>query len=237
MPTTLVGLVLFIALLAPGLTYISLRRPHRPIERVSALRETSAIATRSLVCDGLALAAFGLLRASFPHATPDVGQLVRHRDVYLKEHYLSVGMWASGLLLGACFLGLLGSRVASTARIKTISRSATFRKIWPLGRVRTEPAWWVMFEGEEVPAGTRIHVGCQIDDGSYLAGYLYSFSPDSDETEDRELTLTGDISFRPPGATSQPQPLGVGGVIVSARHISYLTVSYVERALGRSPAN
>jgi hypothetical protein len=66
-----------------------------------------------------------------------------------------------------------------------------------------------------------------LDDGSYLGGWVLTYSPDSDETADRELTLSGPVTYRSPTG-QEAMDLGVSAVAVSARRIQYLTVSYLE---------
>jgi hypothetical protein len=75
----------------------------------------------------------------------------------------------------------------------------------------------------------QVYVGAQLDDGTYLAGWVLSYSPNSDETADRELTLSGPISFRSPTADVVSE-LDVGAIALSARRIQYLTVSYLDPA-------
>jgi hypothetical protein len=101
----------------------------------------------------------------------------------------------------------------------------------PRGSAQTPPreheaylsGWSLLFS--EHP-GARLHIGCLLDDGSYVAGRLRSFSRAAEDVEDRELTLTGPILYRASnGQTTSPLP-DVGAAAVSARHLVLLTVSY-----------
>lgn len=73
--------------------------------------------------------------------------------------------------------------------------------------------------------------GVTLEDGTYLGGYVLSYSPDSKETADRELTLSGPINFRAPDSNDDGEGtrLEVGAIAISARRINYLTVSYITR--------
>lgn len=73
-----------------------------------------------------------------------------------------------------------------------------------------------------------MHVG--LEDGTYLGGWVNSYSPDSDETADPELTLAGPITFRG-SEDDEPSDLGVSAVSISARRPSYLTVTYVAKGV------
>jgi len=222
-PTTLVGLVLFVVLLAPGLTFVVRRAVTQPVQKLSVLRETAGLVLRSLVCDALTLLLFGGIRAVAPKSTPDAGALVEPDSLYLRQHYYYVLLWAGGLLLMACVMALTAARLQTTAAVGRITGSRPVRWLVPEASVTTEPAWWVLFNAQ--PA-SRCYVGCTLDDGTYLAGFLYTYSPDSDETADRELTLTGPIEYRVAGSASAVE-LSVGAIAISARKIQYLTVSYL----------
>jgi Family of unknown function (DUF6338) len=83
-------------------------------------------------------------------------------------------------------------------------------------------AWWLLFTANP---DSRIHVGCLLDDGSYVAGILRSFNQASDDVQDRELMLTGPISYRVPGAPQTTELPGVGAAAVNARRLQLIMVS------------
>lgn len=228
MPNTLIGLLIFVLLLAPGFTYSSYRSRSRPVEKPTALQELSGIALRSVFYNGVALAIFAIVRIRFPHATPDVGALIRRPNAYAVEHYGQLALWGSGLLGLACLLALLAALVASSDKVNP---PWGFGWLFPRGSVGAEPAWWVLFEAHPED---QVYVGCVLEDGSYLGGWVNSYSPDSDETPDRELTLAGPITYRG-SDDDEPADLGVSAVAVSARRLSYLTVTYVPPPTSEQP--
>lgn len=221
MPTTLIGLLIFVVLLAPGLTYSTFRATSRPVVKPTALQEVSGIVLRSAIFDGLALGLFALLRISRPAMTPDVGELIRAPGKHFTEHYASIALWGTGLLALACLMALCAARLADNGTVMTAFDAVGLS---PQGRSRQEPAWWVLFEG--APDGSLVYAGCTLEDGTYLGGWVNSYSPDSDETADRELTLASPIQYRAPGDDGV-QDLPVSAVSVSARRLSHLTVTYV----------
>ena len=226
MPNTALGLLIFIVLLAPGLTYNAYRAASTPVDKSTALRELGSIALRSVACDLVALALFGLLHQLRPAWTPNVGALIRRPGSYARQEYDTLFWWGVGLLAFACLLALLAAQIAASDWWARATGSQALSWLTPRGGVTTESAWWFLFR--EVP-GTRVYAGCTLDDGTYLGGYILSYSPDSDETENRELVLTGPVAFRGPKAEDEIA-LEVGAVTVSARRLQYLTVSYLPAA-------
>lgn len=221
MPTTVIGLLIFLVLLAPGLTYSTFRASSRPVVKPTALQEVSGIALRSAIFDGLALGVFAVLRTARPEATPDVGALIRTPDEYFREHYAQVTLWGTGLMALACIMALWAARVADHAGLIGALEKLGLS---PQGRSSQEPAWWVLFEG--APEDSIVYAGCTLEDGTYFGGWVNSYSPDSDETADRELTLASPIQYRAAGA-AVVEDLAVSAVSISARRLSYLTVTYV----------
>nr|WP_270890033.1 DUF6338 family protein [Streptomyces sp. DHE17-7] len=79
------------------------------------------------------------------------------------------------------------------------------------------------------PGAECAYVGCELVDGSYLAGVLKHFAHQAEETGDRELALAPPLQYRPhAGAPARPLT-GHQLVSVSARQIKFLTVTYLDR--------
>jgi hypothetical protein len=226
MPTTAVGLILFVALLAPGLSFSAYRAVNVPVQKLSALRELGGVALRSTICDIFALASFGVVRVASPSHTPDIGRLARDPASYIHADLAYLFWWAIVVLAWACATAVGAALFASSVRARQWGKRRPFSWFTPRGGVSADPAWWVLFQ--QYP-DKLVYAGAVLDDGSYLGGWVLSYSPDSDETADRELTLSGPISYRSPTEDAVVD-LGVGAVAVSARRIQYLTVSYVEPA-------
>ncbi|MTD57549.1 DUF6338 family protein [Amycolatopsis pithecellobii] len=207
MPTTLVGLLVFLVLLVPGFAY-TLRRERVASSRdVSVFRETIELAFVSVAADAVVLGLFALLRTIVPSWTPDIRQLLREPGRYGIDHLGSVTAWAAGLLAAASGLALLAA-------------SPRFRR-------REHEAYtsgWTLLFGEH--PGARIYVGCLLDDGSYVTGRLRTYSRASEDDQDRDLTLTGPISYRAPGETKSEVLPDVGAAAISARRLTLLTVTY-----------
>jgi Family of unknown function (DUF6338) len=223
MPTTLLGLAIALTFLLPGMCYQFRHRGVNPVSKnVSPVRETSVLIALSLVSNALSLSLFALVKPILPPQTPDVVPLLRDGTTYWHAHTVDLLQWGGLTLALACLIAVVLAAVAENA-YGLVTRLPGVE--WLLRRsVRTEPAWWLMFTEYR---DKHVYVGCELTDGAYLGGLLYTFSPDSDETEDRELTLTGEVIYRSSG-DEEEHLLNTGGVIVSARSIRFLTVSYLD---------
>jgi len=227
MPTTLVGLLLFVVVLTPGFCYL-LRQEHaRGARTVSPFRETVTLVVISLGCVAAIGATFGIVRILIPGHTPDVGAFVRHPADYARAQYASLAWWGLGLLTAACLLGVaLASTEIGTKTAAAIRRIPGLRRLAPPANpVTFNSAWWRLFHQHE---DCLIHVGCHLDDGSFVSGWLLSYAADYDETGDRELTLSAPVFFRPAGERDGNNLEGVGAIAISARRIVSLLVSYVD---------
>lgn len=218
MPTTVLGVLLFVVLLAPGLAHTLVKERRSPRQGFSAFRETVSLVLISIVANTICLLLFFLAHAIAPGIL-DVTAFLRDPSGYAAVHYVRLTLWIV-VLLGTATAG------AAIAATKSLQRVA--------GALRRRPAageheaylsaWWLLFTAN---SGSRVHVGCLLDDGSYVAGMLRSFNQAGDDVQDRELTLTGPVTYRPPGASQATELPGVGAVAVSARQLQLLMVSYL----------
>lgn len=94
------------------------------------------------------------------------------------------------------------------------------------GPIRFESAWYKMFHGHE---DELVYCSCTLEDGSWVGGYLKSFSTEVEETADRDLVITPPILYRPVGSNEEVQ-WPTSAVIVSARRIMLLDVQYVDQS-------
>lgn len=213
-PTTLVGLVLFIALLTPGFAYSARRERSGPERQFSALRETVAMVVVSVVCDlvvlSLALVAWSVL----PRQTVDLTALFTRPGDYAVQHHVALWIWGVGLVATASLLGVL---VAGPVFDRLRRRNeSTFHSAW--GRLFT------------AHPDCRVHVGCHLSDGTYVAGWLLTYSRSAADVADRELTISGPVQYRAAGQDEATELPNVGAVAVSARQLTLLQVSYVRVA-------
>jgi hypothetical protein len=228
MPTTLVGLVLFVVLLAPGLIFFLVRDARKPARELSAFRETAVVVLVGFLCDIVVLLVFALFRTKFVSLTPDVDALVKHPATYIGDHLPFVSWWSLGLVSLACVVG------GALGRFDEVRRPG-FKKAFPwltckplfLGPIRFRSTWYLMMHE---PRDVDIYCGCVLDDGSYIGGKLASFNTDVAETEDRELVLVQPMRFRAPDA-DEVQDWRASAVVVNAHHLRLLQIDYVDRGV------
>jgi Family of unknown function (DUF6338) len=226
MPTTLTGLLLFVVLLLPGFTYAIGKERNGVSQGLTPFRETAAVVVASVSVELVVLSLFAVIRTIWPSVTPNVGALIRNGGGYLRGttasagHYAQVTIWAAGMLAFAVLLAYL----ATLPGIRRIAGKA----LGPYPHDSTVSGWWIMFEKWQ---GDRdIHVGCILDDGSFVEGTLGSFSRESDDSPDRDLILQPPIRYRPPGADElKASPYVCGAVCFSAARIVSMFVSYPEK--------
>lgn len=186
----------------------------QPVRDLSPLRELISIAAVGALCDLVSLALFGIVRVWFPRDTPDVGKIARIGNAYFKLHVVSEAWWIVGLFGFSCLLAFILGKYRPLIAGAVVS-----------GRITFNSAWWELFH---LNPDSRIYVGCELQDGSYIAGYLLRYSTETDETPDRDLALVEPISYRAVGAQETTVLEDVGAVSISASQIKFLAVSYEE---------
>ncbi|SMC56517.1 DUF6338 family protein [Lentzea albidocapillata] len=213
-PTTLVGLVLFIALLTPGFAYSARRERSGPERQFSALRETVAMVVVSVVCDLVVLSLALVVWSVLPKQTVDLTAFLTKPADYAVKHHVALWIWGVGLVGVATLLAVLVA-------------GPLFDR---LGRRNEAPylsAWGRLFTAH--PA-CRVHVGCHLSDGTYVAGWLLTYSRSAADVADRELTISGPVQYRAAGQQEAIELPNVGATAVSARQMTLLQVSYVRVA-------
>jgi hypothetical protein len=230
MPTTLTGLLLFVALLLPGFAYAIGKERNSAVGNPTPFRETAAVVAASVAFNLFVLVLFAIIRTVWPTVTPNVGALVRNAGSYLRGspgrpgHYAQVGIWAVGMLTFAVVFAYL----ATVPRVRAVAAK-------PLGAYPHDSAasaWWILFEKWQMDRS--IHVGCILDDGSFVEGTLGSFSREGDDTPERDLILAEPICYRPPGEAIA-SPYGCGAVCVSAAQIVAMFVTYSDESITSLP--
>jgi Family of unknown function (DUF6338) len=229
-PSNLAGLLLFVVLLAPGFVHALRREAERPQRPISAFRETVRLVLVSVTCDVAVLVLLSLVRLLRPLQTPNVGALVRNPVPYARTHYALLATWSLGLLLAACLLAIALAHPAVTSRLGHATlRVAVLRWLVPSPTDIIQPisAWWRLFADHDHP-GARIYLDCELNDGSYVGGWLYSYNPDEPETGDRDLVLGAPLRMRAVGTDATAPLEGVSAVVISARQLVSMHVTYVE---------
>ena len=224
-PSGLTGVLAFVVLLWPGFVYNSIRGRRRPTRQLTSLQETIVVVTASLTAVAVTGMVFGVIRVIWPGGTPDVRSLLFQPHTYLQAHYVATAWWAGAFIVVAVF-GAAG--VAFAQASARLGGTSLFRLLAPLPDPSSMSAWWIAFSGRDL-SKEEIHVGCAIDDGSFISGRLHSYSQLGADSTDRDLVLRAPLSVRAAGS-SAPQPIERAALMtVSARNIVSITVTYVRK--------
>lgn len=241
MPSTFAGLVIFVISLTPGFVYLLLYERGIPHRTLSAFRETALVVCVSLAADAVVLVLFAVLRAWAPGATLDVGAVARNPDGYLRTGYTEVIWWSFALLSTATILAAwvgsgLARRWLALATSWLPSRLQRFR-VTPKATPHLSglPAWWATFH--EHPQ-SDVYLQCVLNDESVVSGSLRYFSNVAGDTADRDIVLNArperPLKFRAAGSDSTMERAN-GAVVLSARNISRIHVSYVVKKPDQGP--
>ena len=233
MPTTLVGLAIFVTFLTPGFVYLVRTETRLPERRYSLLRETVTIVSVSLAVNGVILGLFAILRYLLPTITPDAGAIVRESSTYFQSNYAEVTLWSAVLLLAATCLAAViavppawSSKCASKIRFWPGPTIATFIATRQLqGPIEQLSGWGFAFTKRP---HHRVYVGLDLKDGTYLYGPLFAFSTDLEENDARSIQIGRPVKIRPPGDNiTAAEDWDVDRVIVSASQLKTISVRYV----------
>ncbi len=222
MPTTPVALLLFIAILTPGLAFVLAREKVSPERSVSVFRETATVAVASVAFNSIALILFAVLRAAKPRSTPDVGGIIRAPGIQFRSEYDQIALWALGLLILSTALAYASPHALAWWRRRG-------GKARPGSRGSLRSAWDILADLNT----DRLYAACILDDGSYVAGDVVTYNWGPEEDSDRDIGLRGPIDYRPPGGTEIVK-WPVGGAVVSARNIRLLTFSFLPKTAASS---
>jgi hypothetical protein len=233
-PTDLLGLTMFVALLLPGYVYDRRRELDVPERSRSSFRETTSIVFASVMADGVALGVLLVLWWLVPGLSADFAAFARDRGTFSAHHPARVCLWFFVLLLMASVIAYVAGGRGTSPLLRRASawlEPTAFR-----GKQDFEQsAWWMLFHRTPAPH-TRIHVTCHLEDGAVVSGMLASFSRAPEGVDNRELTLTGDIYYRAPKARTGAVLANTSAAVISSRRLSLMTVTYVVPPTSTGPA-
>lgn len=210
MPAGLLQLVIFIALLAPGIFYFAVFNAFKPERELSALRETAVVSLMGVLCDVLALSILLVVRLVWEFPAPDVHGLFTEPIAYVAANPGLVWSFSVAFLVIACLIAT--------------GLAVWFVRVRAIGTISNYSAWYQLMH---VPADHVVYCGCQLDDDSWIGGYLLSYNTDAKETGDRELVLRPPITYRGTAAQDAAELPNVSAISVSAGRIRFLQVSYL----------
>lgn len=213
MPTSWPSVLLFIALVAPGLLFDQLSERRLVRTKESAFREVSRIVVASLVFSGTALLVTLLAHHIQPRWFLDLAPAIRGGWGYVNQH---LGQATATLVLG----------VGAAMLLAVIANSLMGRGA---SMLRPQSAWSLVLKPKGLPLGWAAYAQVILTDGSVVRGKVTFFSPDH-SLGDRELVLQPPIQTRAAGAVpGTPLELrpNLRAVVVAGKDISRLDIEYV----------
>lgn len=235
-PSSLIGAVLFLFLLAPGLAFVLRRERAVPEAQRSAFRETVQVVAASaisLFVTGLLLAA---ARAVWPDHTLNVRGLIRAPKTFFLDHHVQVAWWAVASLSAATLLAWIAAdpRLPRSRIARWLMRSKMVGLLnGPSASIKRSSAWYEvahLFDGYEPGL---IQVGAQLDDGTYVIGYLDHYNIDTGESPDRDILLHGPLGLVT--ADGKKHNLEPTYTVISARRIVRLDFTHLAPSAKPAP--
>ncbi|MEV1142470.1 DUF6338 family protein [Micromonospora sp. NPDC049799] len=229
LPSSLIGLVLFLVLLAPGFVYVLRHEKHVAGRPFSAFRETLRVVFVSVACLLLTGLIFTWMRWAWPERTLNVRGLVRDPAEFARDHHVELAWWSLAFISAATFVAAVAADRRVVAGVRWLAARRPVR--WLSGststQIRPTSQWARVFDLYEEDDPGPVLVGLQLDDGSYLRGRLWVFNPAFEENEDRELVLSQPLTLTP--ARGPERPYQSQFAIVSARHIVRMDVDHLPK--------
>jgi Family of unknown function (DUF6338) len=206
-PDTFGGVLAFLALVAPGITFY-LVRPH---QENTSFREASQIALSSLVFSLASIMCLLLLHEFVPGIIPNISMWIRQGNGYVADHPGAVFVGIGLDVFVACAFG------AGSAWLITRKSKASISNV----------GTWYQVLRQERPPGTRPWLHVRLEDETEFWGYLRHYTPD-DSAGVREIVLGGTtVVWRRKGDSSR-SPIGDSwdAVCINANRIQYIRVIY-----------
>ena len=217
MPTTLSGLAIFVVFLTPGfLNYIQ-RRRRVPRRKLSSLVEVATFLSVSVLTNAAALGVFVVIRAIIPNHTPNVERLAAEGSKYVDPRIGYITLWIIILLGISCGLAVGLGRWPGP-----------LRRLTPV--IVDSSAWYYAFELG--PEGSKVYLGFDMNDGSYIGGYLDWYNTDDDEVADRDIVLAAPIVTKIDGEDAESS---FQRVVLSARNIAKISVDFLTDDVESAP--
>ncbi len=124
MPGVFAGLVLLLALLAPGTCYAFRRGAGSPsAPRLPAVLETARIVSVALLCDFVALLLLFVVHHVRVPDVPNPWAVLRNPGLYFHAHPLRNVGWGGAFVLLACLLAVLLAVVVESRWFRSAMRS------------------------------------------------------------------------------------------------------------------
>jgi Family of unknown function (DUF6338) len=210
-PDTFGGVLAFLTLVAPGITFYLVLERRRPHERNSSFREVSQIALASLIFTLASIACLLLLHRFISAVVPDISMWIRQGNRYIADHPAAVFAGIGLDVALACAFG------AGSAWLITRKSEASISNVG---------TWYQIFR-QESPQGTRPWLHVRLEDETEFWGFLRHYTSD-DSANVREIVLGGTtVMWRRKGDSARSS-IGDSwdAVCINANRIQYMRLIY-----------
>lgn len=235
-PSSLLGVILFLFMLTPGLAYVLRRERAVPETHRSAFRETVQVVAASMVSLLVTGLLFAGARAIWPTRTLNIRGLVRAPEQFFMDHHVQVGWWAVAYLAVASLFAWLAAdpRLSKSRVAKQLAKSRIVRlAVGPPAPITPSSAWYVAAHAFDGDKPGLIQVGAQLDDGTYVIGYLDHFNIDTGESADRDILLHGPLGLvTNDGKRHNLEPMFT---VISARRIVRVDFTHLAPSVRPAP--
>ena len=227
LPSSLIGLVLFVVLLAPGFAYVLRHEKTVPNRPFSALRETLRVVFVSVICLLITGLVLTWMRWVWPEHTPNIRGLVLDPVKFARGHHVQLAWWALGFIAVATLLAAIAADPRVVTAREAISAWTLTR--WVTGssetQIRPISQWSRVFDlyAKEQPG--PVLIGLQLEDGSYVRGRLWVYNPAFEENQNRELVLAAPLTLTT--AKGRERCLETQFTVVSAHRIVRMDVTHL----------
>ncbi|MFY1623568.1 DUF6338 family protein [Micromonospora sp. WMMD735] len=225
-PSSLLGLVLFVVLLAPGLVFVLRHEKAVPSGPRSAFRETLRVVFVSVASLSVTMALAAIVRWIMPEHTVNIRALVRNPVPFARGHHVQLAWWAFGLMVFATVLAWVAADPRLVRLSQNLESTAPLR--WITGKEPTDitevSTWWRAFFEQKKTDGKTI-VGVLQDNDSYVQGTLLSWSTGTVDYDKRELILTAPLIYVTADGVTHELPVHM--IVIAARNIVRLDVTHL----------
>lgn len=216
MPTTLVGITLYVFALFPGIAFVFALEGHRPSGKRSVLRETATVVFVSAVCAAIiALVAAGLalLWADFGAV---LAQTLAGDLTWAKQNLSGAIVAATAALAVSTLLGF----ALGTKRVY----DRLLHKLFDATIARDRSAWAQVLL-DYVEDCQIVDVAATLKSGAWVSGTLDGFDIDPDPHPHRTIVLTTP-QYRAAGSDEVVELIETDYLVIEAGDIETLQVSH-----------
>lgn len=223
MPSSLIGLLISIVTLMPGFVYYTIRRQLVPTRRLSRTMEVAGFIVVAITSNAIVLILIALIRLLpwIPRVPYSLTQVLRDPAEYLLANDTRLAMVA--ILTVVIIVG------ASALSAVFAYRLPPFKYLSEkLGPAITETSRWFRIFESQKPENSSVYVVCELRDGGSVGGRLDWFNTNPEEGTRRDIVLGPPLGVvRSIGNEFVQIPENISRIVVSARDIRYVYVSYV----------